>query len=727
MAVYDKPTDEELVAAVHQEVSQADYEGSSLLSEQRSEADLAYTSEYTQGTQPNSGMSSIIINAFQPAVDTLNTYLSNIFTNKKDTVVFSSEDPEKAQIAREVSKMINGCIHKKNPGYTVINRWIKDAFLHKTGIVKVTWDDTPEHIKFEFEGSEDELAVVMSEKESEGYDCVVMDKKKRKDTLEVTDESTGEILEVTEELLEAVIKCSKARNIPRIVNIPPEEFLINEGATSINDDQLTRFVCHRQLNYISDVLEMFPDADEDDIMGAASSGYLDDEYETATRHSFDGTYDYNEDSSTMGPLRQIELIESWIRADRDGDGIAEWRHVFTAGTTLLLDEEWFGPIPMCSFTPFPIPHKFYGLGLWDKLRDYHRTKTGLVRAAVDTSNAKNLNRFFADPRKIDTRALKSGKPGIIPTLPGFDPRTDIFEVPKPTGNAGEAVSLLQYLDQEIISQIGIDPKTGVVSADIEKSGNDSEKTSQVIDNASAKIETMARELAETGMKDMIWIIYDLYVQHGDIPDTGLERSDLAVKVGLGHQTMQQKAKAAQAIIQQQAMLEASPVSPIPIPPKNKLAASTHLAKALGEEDPGMFFPTAQEVEAERAKQAQAQQMELQQQQAMAQTQMQEEGANNESKRALEAAKAKEATVKANAADRYQQLVEEEKVIQIDNIKQDNDLNVRRQEAQEEQMVANLDLQAKNDELQRELAELKAQTAIEVAEIQARAKNDRNGE
>ena len=47
--------------------------------------------------------------------------------------------------------------------------------------------------------------------------------------------------------------------------------------------------------------------------------------------------------------------------------------------------------------------------------------------------------------------------------------------------------------------------------------------------------------------------------------------------------------------------------------------------------------------------------------------------------------------------------------------------MRRQEAQEEQMAANLELQKMNEDLQRELAELKAATAIEVAEIQARAK------
>ena len=52
------------------------------------------------------------------------------------------------------------------------------------------------------------------------------------------------------------------------------------------------------------------------------------------------------------------------------------------------------------------------------------------------------------------------------------------------------------------------------------------------------------------------------------------------------------------------------------------------------------------------------------------------------------------------------------VVEIENVKQDNELNVRRQEAQEEQMVANLELQRDNQRLQKEIAELKARTDLE---------------
>ena len=209
MADYDKIDDDQLVAIVFEEMAQADYEGNNELSEQRAEADLAYTGQYTQGTQPNTGMSTILINAYQPAVDTLTTYLSNAVNEKRKAVMFQVDDENMAPMASKISDILNNCIYKKNKGYTVINRWIKDAMLHKTGIVKTYWDTSPEYFKFEFEGNEGQLAVVMSEKEAEGWDCEVMEKQTISETLEVTSETSDEILEVTTDKLQAIIKCSR--------------------------------------------------------------------------------------------------------------------------------------------------------------------------------------------------------------------------------------------------------------------------------------------------------------------------------------------------------------------------------------------------------------------------------------------------------------------------------------------------------------------------------------
>ena len=128
--------------------------------------------------------------------------------------------------------------------------------------------------------------------------------------------------------------------MPKIVAIPPEEFYINEGTTSINDDPLTRFAAHWYEVPLSDIKEMF-DVEDDELYGFLGGTDTTYEYEKAVRHAFDDTYDHEGYESGLREMRNCRLMECWIRADRDGDGIAEWRHCFAVANTLLFDEEWF--------------------------------------------------------------------------------------------------------------------------------------------------------------------------------------------------------------------------------------------------------------------------------------------------------------------------------------------------------------------------------------------------
>ena len=79
-------------------------------------------------------------------------------------------------------------------------------------------------------------------------------------------------------------------------------------------------------------------------------------------------------------------------------------------------------------------------------------------------------------------------------------------------------------------------------------------------------------------------------------------------------------------------------------------------------------------------------------------------------------------MKANAAERNQQLQEELEAMKIENIREDNERETRRLEGQEEQMAGNLDAQEREDEKDLEIANIKAEAAVEVAKISARSKS-----
>ena len=591
-------TDETLLASLATEKSTADYQGVNILTYQREQADRQYAGQATDGLEAFTGMSSVIINATRPVVTTLTTYLSKIFCADKDTVVFTPTDPRLSPVAKQAMKIVNHVIHKENNGYNVLNGAARDAALHKNAVAKVTWDETPV-VKFkEFtDMSEDEIDAVMVELEEMGG-TVSIDEK---------DEDTGSY----------TIRCEYPRGLPHIELLPPEEFLINEGAARINDNNgITRYVAHRKIMHTGDIQAMSDNMgwDQDIYALAAATGgdTLDHEYETLNRHASDGTYNYISEGSGEGALRQLELTESWIKGDLEGTGKTVWIHTFTIGNNLLFKEEWSGPLPFASFCYFPIEHKFYGLSVWDILKDYHRTMTGLYRSEVDMRVQQNSFRIIADPRFVDARILQSGRPGVVPARPGFDP-SHVMTIPTPSGSPN-TIQLIEELWKQVEREIGINPLTGAISSDVEKSGNDAAKTSMVIDNASAKVEEYSRRFAEDFVKEIIWLVYDLLITNSDkttvkalvnkvTPDMPqflagelpLDKASLSAKVGLGHLTTQQKVTALNAIKIMQQEMEA--INPGAIPVDKKLGLAYEMTKALGYENVYDFLPTPEEAQA----------------------------------------------------------------------------------------------------------------------------------
>ena len=381
--------DDEIVQHIQQEKSEADYDGTNTLSYQREQSTRAYNGvDFPDGLAPTTGMSSIVINKVQPAVETLSTYLTNIFTGDKETVIFNPTSPDLGDAAKQATMLANHLIHKSNNGYHIISRWIKDAAINKNSVVKLYWSTKKTSFTETYENvSEEDLNVLIAHKEEYGYDVEIIEKEEEKGSVTSIDPTTGAEVTVEQNLYSKyVIRCSHEVGLPIIENVPPEEFLINNDATSIDrDDNLCRFVCHRKLMYTGDVMAMFPDADEEEVMSASGSDYLEFDYEAQNRGDFDGTYSIRGSDRGEGALKQVELTESWIKLDADKEGELEWYHCFSVGNSLLSKEIWDGPIPFSSFCFFPVTHKFYGLSVYDKISDAFKTITALMRGEVDAT------------------------------------------------------------------------------------------------------------------------------------------------------------------------------------------------------------------------------------------------------------------------------------------------------------------------------------------------------
>ncbi len=132
----------------------------------------------------------------------------------------------------------------QNPGFSIIYQWFKDALLQKNGIVKHYWDDTSETLREEYKNlTEEEFTALLMEDNVE--------------VLEHTQNGGEEddaliSLQPQQITHDVVVRRTYDDGQVRIEAVPPEEFLINKYAKTIED---ARFVGHRVKRTKSELIQ----------------------------------------------------------------------------------------------------------------------------------------------------------------------------------------------------------------------------------------------------------------------------------------------------------------------------------------------------------------------------------------------------------------------------------------------------------------------------------------
>jgi len=93
-------------------------------------------------------------------------------------------------------------------------------------------------------------------------------------------------------------------------------------------------------------------------------------------------------TNTDPSMDWIDRYTCYQRLDVDGDGVAELCEIVIAGDELL-DYQEVEFIPYASGTPFLMPHRFNGLGLFDKIQTIQDGKTAVLRQMIDNQNNAN--------------------------------------------------------------------------------------------------------------------------------------------------------------------------------------------------------------------------------------------------------------------------------------------------------------------------------------------------
>ena len=556
----DKVTNEQLRAIINSEINNSiGFMGSNLTSQRKKS--MEYYMGDKLGTEID-GRSQVVSTDVADTVETILPNLLRIFTASDQVVKCEPVKSEDVPLSDQATNYINYIFNKDNNGFSILYTWFKDALLEKNGIVKVYWDDSSSVEQETYENLNDQEYQLLLDDENveivEEESFVDEKMKAAMDLLLVEATKQGKLVadEPTPMLHNCVIKRTSKGGKVKIENVPPEEFLIQRTAKSI---ETANFVAHRVSKTRSDLIEMGFDREVVENLPTTNNIILNNERLTRYSDIDQSPFDNAPDNSTA----EIEIYECYVRCDMDGDGVAELRKVIVAGESgyEILENMPCDNIPFCSLTPIPMPHRFYGRSVAELVEDVQLVKSTVMRQLLDNMYLTNNNRVAIMDGMVNLDDLLTSRPGgVVRTK---QPPSQVMLPMQSQTISQQAFPLLEYLDTIRETRTGITRYNQGLDADsLNKTATG---VNAIMTQSQMRMELIARVFAETGIKDLFRRIFELTCKYQDkerivelnnqfIPVKPTEwrnRFNISITVGLGSGSKEQQIMMLNNILERQ--------------------------------------------------------------------------------------------------------------------------------------------------------------------------------
>ena len=505
--------------------------------------------------------STIVLTEVRDTVLQVLPSLLRVFTSAEKAVEFVPRSMEDVPMAEQATDYVNYVFYQDNNGFKVLYDAFKDALVRKTGIIHWRIDETTDVREYYFEKiSLEQYQFLLNDPELEVLEA---------EEKYIEEEQDGMMMPPKAEYSIRVRKKEKQRKLV-VEAVPPEEFLVSRNARDI---ETSAYVGRRQLRPVSDLVAMGYDRDE--IMEYAGS--YGDNFELNNEAFVRNPAIQPFLDSTNQPddaLLRVYYVESYIRVDKDGDGIAELRRVCSVGEAAhVLHDEVIDEVPMALLCPDPEPHTVIGESLAEQVMDLQLIKSNILRNTLDSLAQIITPRMAVVEGQVNLDDVMNTEVGAVirQRAPGMvQPLTESFV-------GQQALGVMGYLDQIKSQRTGITPQSSGLNADILQS-----TTKAAVDlmtqGAEQRIELIARIFAETGIKRLFKGLLKAIIKFQDEPRIVRLRNqyvpvdprywdasmDVAVNVGLGNGNKAERLAVLMMILQkqQEAVQMMGPLNPV---------------------------------------------------------------------------------------------------------------------------------------------------------------------
>jgi hypothetical protein len=456
------------------------------------------------------GRSQVVAMEVRDTVSAMLPSLMKVFFSSENVVEYVPRGPEDVTGAQQATDYANYVFANDNNGFMTTYALFKDSLVRKCGIAKYWWDEVEEVKIDEYSGLDDQTLQVLMQEGAEVK--IVVSYPDTSVPMEMmqpqVDPMTGQPVMMPPPMLHDVqIKRTTKDGRIRIMAVPPEELILDRRARSFEDAGI---IAHRQMATVDDLLKMGYELEE--IEENISSTDLDSNDEYLARQPLSTTLGAGDSLNPM--QRRVLYIESYIRVDYDGDGIAELRKVCCMGSGYTVVRNLPASyIPFVDFPCDPEPHTspLEAMSIFDVTHDIQEIKSEIMRNTLDSLAQSIHPRTAVVEGQVNIDDVLNNETGAIIRMraPGMvQPFSSPF-----VGQA--AFPMLDYMDAMREDRTGMSKAAMGLDPDALQSTTKA-AVAATVSASQSRLELQARLLAE-GMKKLFKGILYLMTTHQDKP------------------------------------------------------------------------------------------------------------------------------------------------------------------------------------------------------------------
>jgi len=532
----------------------------------------------TQSTEPVNGI-DYIHPVVKPNVDYCTAVISKgLMQNGEINFEFIPDNEDDRDGAQQTTNMVHKMVNQSNDPHQILQHWIMDALLHKNGemLISPHREQITRYVKTR--GTSDQLKAFEAQAADAGLTATRTSRRRvGMDTAKVMAETAQFMQNATHEthnnhindLLDKLKRGAEGDDsaIQEDINTEDNNVQLTDGEDAMRD-AINRHSIHEaeyklvgyNLNVkfrpisqhywmcdptvvdiqeqpfcgfydpmtVQEATERYPDIDlekfkihaEYSNVGAYQAGSLLNNLAIHARDSvpINGLPSTGY-AAQESEARQITVLTIWNRYDIDNDGELELIEVIYSGSYIISARE-VEFIPVANMCPRPLPQNFYGMSLAETLVPAQEYMTASHRAEIQLGLLTATPRIGVKPDRVDFEELADGEAAIFILDSKFDPATDIYPIPAPSGNLNFVETAMSRMQQDTMALVGMTTPTDTFNPEVMDAGNSGAKLQLAMGPNQIIQDNQIKNCAE-GLKDALWLVWRTLIQYSD--DYGVKK------------------------------------------------------------------------------------------------------------------------------------------------------------------------------------------------------------